>query len=103
MPSVLQVQQLYTADILLLEAYFLPMANIAKNFSPKNKMAARDVSTLIRMHIFRGVKKWRTNRKRSSFATKHFQRKSLKIFDLHPLLRRLVSFVTRIITCKVRC
>ena len=35
----------------------------------------------------------RTNRKRSSFATKHFQRKSLKIFDLHPPLRRLVSFV----------
>ena len=44
----------------------------------------------------------RTNRKRSSFATKHFQRKSLKIFDLHPPLRRLVSFVARIITWKVR-
>ena len=40
----------------------------------------------------------RTNRKRSSFATKHFQRKLLKIFDLHPPLRRLVSFVARIIT-----
>ena len=37
-----------------------------------------------------------TNRKRSSFATKHFQRKSLKIFDLHPPPRRLVSFVVRI-------
>ena len=45
----------------------------------------------------------RTNRKRSSFATKHFQRKSLKIFDLHPPLRRLVSFVAWIITWKVRC
>ena len=38
----------------------------------------------------------RTNRKHSSFATKHFQRKSLKTFDLHPPLRRLVSFVVRI-------
>ena len=46
---------------------------------------------------------FRTNRKRSSFATKHFQRKSLKIFDLHPPLRRLVSFVARIIMWKVRC
>ena len=44
-----------------------------------------------------------TDRKRSSFATKHFQRKSLKIFDLHSPLRRLVSFVERIITWKVRC
>ena len=34
---------------------------------------------------------------------KHFQRKSLKIFDLHPPLRRLVPFVVRIITWKVRC
>ena len=45
----------------------------------------------------------RTNRKRSSFATKHFQRKSLKIFDLHPPLRRLVLFVVGIIAWKVRC
>ena len=45
----------------------------------------------------------RTNRKRSSFATKHFQRKLLKIFDLYPPLGRLLSFVARIITCKVRC
>ena len=45
----------------------------------------------------------RTNRKCSSFATKHFQRKSFKIFDLHPPLRRLVSFVTRIFIWKVRC
>ena len=42
----------------------------------------------------------RTNRKRSSFAMKHFQRKSLKIFDLHPPLRRLVSFVAGIIHVK---
>ena len=39
----------------------------------------------------------RTNRKRSSFATKHFQRKSLKDFDLH-LPLRLVLFVVQIIT-----
>ena len=45
----------------------------------------------------------RTNRKCSNFATKHFQGKSLKIFDLHPPLRRLVLFVTQIITWKVRC
>ena len=38
-----------------------------------------------------------TNRKHSSFAMKHFQRKSLKIFDLDPPLRRLVLFVARII------
>ena len=38
----------------------------------------------------------RTNRKHSSFTTKHFQRKSLKIFDLHPPLKRLLSFVARI-------
>ena len=45
----------------------------------------------------------RTNRKHSSFATKHFQRRSLKLFDLHPPLERLLSFVARIITFKVRC
>ena len=45
----------------------------------------------------------RTNRKRSSFATKYLQRKSVKSFNLHPPLRRLVSFVARIITWKVRC
>ena len=39
----------------------------------------------------------------SSFATKHFQRKLLKIFDLHLPLRRLVLFVAWIITWKVRC
>ena len=44
-----------------------------------------------------------TNRKRSSFATNHFQRKSLKIFDLHPPLRRLVSLVAQINIQKVRC
>ena len=45
----------------------------------------------------------RSNRKCSSFTTKHFQRKSLKLFDLHPPLRRLVLFVAWIITWKVRC
>ena len=44
----------------------------------------------------------RTNRISSSFATKHFQRKLLKIFDLHPPLR-LVSFMAQIITWKARC
>ena len=45
----------------------------------------------------------RTNRKHSSFATKHFQRKSLKTFDLHPPPRRLVSFLARMNMWKVRC
>ena len=88
-----------------------PIIELTKNVSPKNKMATRHVSRFIRMRVFRGVKNgrlimyWcsRTNRKRSSFATKHFQRKSLKIFDLHPPLRRLVLFVARIIMWKVRC
>ena len=61
-------------------------------------------SRFICMRVLRKVKKWptyhvavcRTNRKRSSFATKHFQRKSLQVFNLHPPLRRLVSFVARI-------
>ena len=43
-----------------------------------------------------------TNRKLSSFATKHLQSKSLKIFDHHPPLRRWVPFMARIITSKVR-
>ena len=47
-------------------------------------------SRFIRMRVFLGVKNGRPismpfiYRKRSSFAKKHFQRKSLKIFDLHP-------------------
>ena len=105
MSSVVQVHQLYTAGIPLLEAYLLPMANNRTHVSPKNKMAASHVvARFIRKHVFCGVKNGRliicsrTNRKRSSFTVKHFQRKSLNLFDLHPLLRRLVSFVAQIIT-----
>ena len=84
-----------------------PIIEPAINVSPPLAMWSR----FIRMHVFHGVKKWptynvavcRTNRKCSSFAAKHFQRKSLKIFDLHLLPRRLVSVVARINTCKVRC
>ena len=99
----LQVQQLYTAGIPLLEHTYCqwPIIELAKNVSPKNKMAASHVVQIHTHARFPRSKKWptcRTNRKRSSFATKHFQRKSLKIFDLHPPLRRLVSFVARIIT-----
>ena len=59
MSSVLQVQQLYTVGIPLLEAYLLPMANnrTTKNVSHKNKMAA---SHVVRMHVFHRVKKWPT-------------------------------------------
>ena len=51
--------QLYTAGIPLLEAYLLPMAEVAKNVSPKNKMAASTWSRLICMRVFRGVKNGR--------------------------------------------
>ena len=60
MSSVLQVQQLYTAGIPLLEAYCQwPIIELAKNVSPKNKMAASHVSRFIRMRVFRGVKNGR--------------------------------------------
>ena len=66
-----------------------------------------DSTAIIRFIAFsRKFQKWpayhvavyRANRKRSSFATKHFQRKSLKLFDLHPSPRKLVSFVAPINT-----
>ena len=84
-----------------------PIIELAMNVSPKNKMAASHmVQNHIHMCVFCGVKKWLTyhvavcctNRKRSSFTTKHFQRKSLKISDFHLPSRRLVSFVARINT-----
>ena len=64
----------------------------------QNKMAASNVVQIYTHARFREVKNGdlscsRTNRKCSSFATKYFQRKSPKIFDLYPPLRRLVSFV----------
>ena len=84
-----------------------PIIELAMNVSLPLAMWSR----FIHMLVFRGVKKManlyrtvcRTNRKHSSFITKHFQRKSRKIFDLHLPLRRLVSFVARINTWKVRC
>ena len=46
----------------------------------------------------------RTNRKRSSFVTKHFQRKSLNISTfIRCCMGKLLSFLAGIITCKVRC
>ena len=105
LPSYRHSMQLYTAGIPLLEAYLLPMAN---NQTRNERLSAASHVVQIHTHarFSRSKKKWptyrvgvcRTNRKRSSFATKHFQRKSLKIFDLHPPLRRLVSFVARINT-----
>ena len=89
----LQVQQLYTAGIPLLEAYLLPMAN---NRTRKERLSQeqngrwpRSPDSYAEIHTrarFPRSKKWPTyhvavhTRKRSSFATKHFQRKSLKIF-----------------------
>ena len=100
MSSILQAQQLYTAGIPLLEAYLLPRAN---NRTRNERLSQEHIHTHA---CFPRSKKWptyhvaacRTNRKRSSFATKHFQGKSLKSFDLHPPPRRLVSFVARINT-----
>ena len=82
LPS-LQAQQFYTAGIPLLEAYLLLMVNNRT----RNERPLPTWSRFIRMRVFCGVKKWPTycvficctNRKRSSFATNHFQRKSLKI------------------------
>ena len=76
------------------------------NVSPKNKMATSHVVQIHTHARFPWSKKWPTyhvavcctNRKHSSFAMKHFQGKSLKSFDLHPLPRRLVSLVARINT-----
>ena len=88
-----------------------PIIKLAMNVSPKNKTATSHVVQIHTHARFLQSKTWPTyhvavcctNRKRSSFATKHFQRKSLKIFDLHPPPRRLVSFVAQINTWKVRC
>ena len=83
-------------------AYLLPIGNNrTHNVFPKNRTAASHV-VQIDMHVrFPRSKKWltchvgvwRTNRKRSSFATKHFQGKSFKLSHLHPPPRRLVLFV----------
>ena len=91
--------------------YQWAIIELAMNISPKNKTAASH-TVQIHTHVrFPWSKKWPTyhvavcctNRKCSSFAMKHFQRKSLKIYDLHLLPRRLVSFVAPINTWKVRC
>ena len=71
-----------------------PVIELAMNVSPPLPTWSR----FIRMRVFCGVKKrptycvaiCRTNRKRSSFATNHFQRKLLKIFDLYPPPRSIV-------------
>ena len=108
MSSILQAQQLYTTGIPLLEAFYCqwPIIELVMTVS----LLLATWSRFIRMRIFRGVKKWPTyriavcctNRKRSSFATNHFQGKSPNIFDLHPPPRRLVLFVAWINTWKVR-
>ena len=81
-----------------------PIIKLTMNVSPPLAMRSR----FIRMRVFHGVKNgrpismpYKQETKRSSYTKKHFQRKSLKIFDLHPL-PRLVSFVARINTWKVR-
>ena len=67
--SVLQVQQFYTAGIPLLEAYLLPIIELAKN--PRTKRPLATWSRFIHMRVFHGVKMADltcscTNRKRSS-------------------------------------
>jgi len=62
MSSVLQVQQLYTAGIPLLEAYLLPMAN---NRTPKERLSENKMATsnVVQIHTharFPRDKKWPT-------------------------------------------
>ena len=81
MSSALQIQQLYTGGILTANGH-LAIIELAKNVSPRTKWPQATWSRFIRMRIFREVKNGdlscsRTNRKRSGFAMKHFQRKSL--------------------------
>ena len=108
--AVLHCEHTFLGGILTV---FLPMTNTeAKSqrtsLPSENKMATINMVEIYTHAALSAESKMadsscsRTNRKRSSFTTKHFQRKSLKIFDLHPLLR-LLLFVVRIITCKVRC
>ena len=56
MSSVLQVQQLYTVGIPLLEAYLLPMANNRTRKERPNKRPLATWSRFIRMRVFRRVK-----------------------------------------------
>ena len=59
MSSVLQVQQLYTAGIPLLEAYLLPMTNNQTRKECPNKRPLATWSRFIRMRVFHGVKNGR--------------------------------------------
>ena len=82
----------------------LTVDQTCKECLSQNKMPATNV-VQIHTHVrfpwrMANLAYSRTNRKRSSFATKIFQRKSLKLFDLHLPLRKLVSFVARIIVWK---
>jgi len=116
--SVLQVQQLYTAGIPLLEAYCQwPIIELAKNVSPRtewptsNKVQSFLISDgPIHTHArFPRSKKWPTfhvaavSTENTLALQWNIRENSLKFkFDLHPPLR-LVSFVVGIIAWKVRC
>ena len=56
MSSVLEVQQLYTAGIPLLEAYLLPIANNQRTSLPRTKWPLATWSRFVRMRVFCGVK-----------------------------------------------
>ena len=103
--SFLQTQQLYTAGIPLLEAYLLPMAN---NQTHNERLSAGPDSyaRVFSMEKKNGrlivwpyaIQTWNALALQRSI----FRENCLKVFDLHPLPRSLVSFVA-INTWKVRC
>ena len=70
------------AHLCCMEAYLLPMVNNRTSNERPGSPPLAAWSRFIRMCVFCGVKKWptyrvavsRTNRKRSSFATKNFQK-----------------------------
>ena len=77
-----------------------PIIELAKNVSPRNATAASHVVQIHTHARFSRSKKWPTCRVAvpTGNALASLFRENRLIFDLHSPLRRLVSFVARIIT-----